>query len=71
MKNIIVSTLLVLVVSTLFVFALSYGMDKNEQVECHKWQGYAYELKGFYLTSSQAEQCAHWNIQVDAPVKNY
>lgn len=43
MKNIIVSTLIVLVLSALFVFALSYGLDKNEQVECHKWQGYAYE----------------------------
>lgn len=69
MRNIIVSALLVSVLFIAFVFALGYGLDKQERVDCYKWQEYAQELVGFYLTSSQTEQCEHWGIKVDAPIK--
>lgn len=48
---------------------LIVGMDRQDRADCLTWQSQAKQLDGFFLTQDQADQCAHWHIEVDAPVK--
>lgn len=63
-----------LLVFVIFLTIISWialiGLQREEQRECYQWQEWAQELKVFYLTPSQKEQCDRWGIQVEAPVKN-
>ncbi len=62
----IIATLLLLAG---FVWAAKIGIEKQDRADCHKWQEQAKEIKEFYLTQSQRNQCDYWDIKVDAPVK--
>lgn len=59
-----------LVVGTVAVaVAANVGLDRNAREECYHWQNDAKTLTQFYLTEAQAEQCAFYKIEVDAPVR--
>lgn len=64
----IVKALAVILVMFLFFYLFKVGIDKHDQVQCYQWQEYATKYPGFYLTQNEADQCAYWNIQVDAPI---
>jgi uncharacterized alpha/beta hydrolase family protein len=55
----------------LFIFSalLLMGVKNEEKVNCHTWQIQAKEYPGFYLTQWQKDQCDHYDITIDAPVK--
>ena len=64
--------------SAILAFALLFGMlilgaihatNAEDQADCLKWQSYAAEFPDFYLTKTEAAQCAYWHIEVNAPVK--
>ena len=69
MKNAIEFILLIVFVSLLFYVVLAIGIPKKEKAECLKWQQMAKEYQGFYLKQWQVEQCYHYHIKVDAPIK--
>ena len=52
-----------------FLFILNMGMNKNEVVECLKWQNQASEYPSFYLLQWQRDQCEAHNISIDAIIK--
>lgn len=61
-------------VAAAVLFALVGGMigkmwDISDRQDCYKWQLYAQEFEGFYLTRSEAAQCAYWHIEVEAPIR--
>lgn len=68
MKNItiIIGTLILL---TAFGWTLKTGIERGEKAECLTWQSEATQFAGYFLTKWQADQCAHYNIKVEAPIK--
>jgi len=42
------------------------GIDRDEQRECYQWQSEARDIRGYYLTAWQKEQCDHWKIRIEA-----
>lgn len=44
------------------------GWNKNEQVECIKWQEQSWKFNQFYITKWQAMQCQRWNIEINAKI---
>ena len=68
-SNAIIFILLVVIILLFFYFIFAIGIPKMEKVECYKWQQMAKEYEGFYLKQWQAEQCQHYHIKVDAPIK--
>lgn len=53
-------------VSVLGGLSLVYALDKQDRIDCLKWQREASVLQGFYLTKDEAAQCAALNISVNA-----
>ena len=55
------------------ISSLIWGADKmmqrQEKSECQKWDGEAKEYPDYYQTDWQVEQCARYNIVIDAPIK--
>lgn len=45
------------------------GLGSSEKNECVKWREQSKQYKEFYLTKWQKDQCDHYNISIDAPVK--
>jgi len=58
-----------LVISSLFAIGGVQAWNKQEQIECIKWQKQAQEFENYYLLGWQKEQCDHWGIEIDAQVK--
>lgn len=65
------------IVLTAFTWGLTTGINRGEQMECKRWQDEAKKIApysdenpgGYYLTKWQKEQCDHWHIEVEAPVR--
>jgi len=53
----------------LFIWAMETGFDKNEEVECLKWQSESTQYANYYLTHWQDEQCRAHGIEISAPVQ--
>lgn len=51
------------------VIALRYSTIENDKADCYKWQEWAKEYPGFYLTKNEVKQCEYFGIQVEAPVR--
>lgn len=64
------TTIAIIAIVILFGWAIKSGMDKQDRADCYKWQEYATEYPGFYLTQNEADQCAYWKIEVNAPIGN-
>ncbi len=60
-KPSILKVLFYLVTFTLIACSLAWignrELDKNEIIECHKWQRQAKEYKNFYMTLDEISQC--------------
>ena len=56
MKTIIQITI-VAILFVAFIFAVIFGIEKNEQVECAKLAKYDREIPEFFYTSWQLEMC--------------
>lgn len=52
-----------------FIAAIVIGLGRGETVECQQWRSDAKTLPGFYLTQWQKQQCDHYQINIEAPVK--
>ncbi len=65
------SAIIILAVAVFGALALRSGIRKTERAECMKWQGEAdaFKTAGYYLTSWQAAQCAHYGININAITK--
>lgn len=68
LKFLVFLVILIFVVANL-VMMLYIGLDKNEKVECRKWQKYSVEYPGFYLTQWQKTQCDSHQIFINSPIK--
>lgn len=49
-------------------WAAVYSLNKEEIRSCNNWRLMATQYQDFYLTRSQAEQCTHHGIMIDAPI---
>lgn len=56
--------LIVLLVIVTFLFALQYGLKKNDEVKCLQWQEYAQDFPTFYLTKAQQSECDSVGVNV-------
>lgn len=66
------SSLAILLVMVGFIASLllmSWGMDRNERVECNSWKAQSAQFPAFYLTKWQKEQCDTQGIAISAPIK--
>lgn len=45
------------------------AIDQEAKVDCLTWSQQADVYNDFYITHSQAEQCAYYKISVNAPVR--
>lgn len=61
--------LLVIGAVVAFIFLLPVSLDRQAQADCLKWQSYAKDIRGFYLTKEQKAQCDDAKITINAPVK--
>lgn len=64
-------TLIFSVIALLFFSVFLIGSDRNEIVECNKWQQQAKEYPNFYLTKWQDDQCKAHDIVIQAQVEVY
>lgn len=53
----------------LFVYLTIEAIDKQETVECKKWEQQSKEFKDFYLAKWQDDQCRKHGVEINAPVK--
>lgn len=50
--------------------SLAYiGVDRNERMECEYWQNEATRYPSYYLTRWQKDQCDHYGVSIEAPVR--
>lgn len=68
MDNFTVSVLMILLV-VFSAFAFFFGTSMQDRADCGLWANQATEYPGFYITKWQAQECAYYNIPVNAPVK--
>jgi Tfp pilus assembly protein PilO len=68
MKNIAIIIISVLAVVA-FGWAFNTGMEKSEKAECIQWQKEATQLKDYYITEWQYEQCSAQNININTTIK--
>lgn len=69
MQNNIIITVILCVIAFLLGVAVLEGMDRSARSACLEWAEMAETYPGFYLTPAEAEQCAYYQIPVDAPVR--
>ena len=59
--------LIAMIIGLGFIFK---GMiEKQERLECEKWQEWAEEYPNFYLTEWQKDQCEYHQIIIEVPIK--
>ena len=68
------STFAIIIFSIGIVIVLVVSMaeiliEKEERLECLQWKEWSKEIKRYYLTSWQKEQCDNRGININAPVK--
>lgn len=50
--------------------AVAYiGIDRQEKMECEFWQTEATQYPQYYLTHWQKDQCDHFGVSIEAPVR--
>lgn len=60
-----VLTIIVSIVVSFLIICLIVGSSERiERKECNTWHRMASEYPGFFLTASEAAQCAHYHIDV-------
>jgi hypothetical protein len=49
-----------------FIIIMEWGMERQEQYECQKWQIEAIEFadKGWSAADWQYQQCSHWGLNL-------
>jgi hypothetical protein len=57
-----------LVILALFLWMMEWGMERQEQYECQKWQTESeqYADKGYFLPKWSVDQCNHYGIEINA-----
>ena len=68
MKNIMTIVVLAALIGA-GIWALNYGVNKQEVVDCLTWQQQADVYPAFYLLKWQKDQCDAHHITVNAPMK--
>ena len=68
MKDNLVIAVIAISILVTSISAISYGISRHEKAECRKWQWQATQYSGYYLTKWQADQCAHYQIKIEAPI---
>ena len=76
MKKNTILILILIVASLAMTRLVIVGVDKQEIVECQKWERQSQEFgrydsktqTGFYITNWQSEQCKAHRITIDAEV---
>lgn len=68
---IIMAGILILLLGAAIVglYLAEVGIQKYERVECGGWAWEASEYEGYYITQWQADQCASYDIEIEAPVQ--
>jgi len=51
-----------------FVAATHIGLQKQERLECQKWELEADKYSGYFIAEWQKEQCDSFGTQIEAPV---
>ena len=69
LKNKFVKYIYIILLIASFICIWIYGFNKNEVVECYKWDAQATAYSAFYLAEWQKAQCDAHGIKIDAPVK--
>ena len=57
------------VMATIFSVVAISSWEREEKIECFKWQKEARKIRGYFLAGWQKEQCDSLNIKINAPVK--
>jgi hypothetical protein len=68
MKPLIVAVALIAIL-TVGYYLLTDAITRGERTECLSWQHDAKVYTNYYITHWQEEECAHYNITIDAPVQ--
>ena len=59
----LLTAIAILAVTLSAMLIIEHGVEKQEKVECQKWQRQAKEIKmGWYAMSWQINQCSRYNI---------
>lgn len=53
----------------LFVVAIGTGFEKQDRIDCYRWQSEAAQYPSYYLTPNQAAQCTQLGITIHTQVK--
>ena len=69
MDNTFFGIMALLVSFLVVILVVDYGMTKNEQVECYRWQSEATSRPGYYLLGWQKAQCDEHGVTINAEVK--
>lgn len=59
-----------LLLAPLFIYALSYGIKKQDRVYCEKLAVDAQKYDNFYITAGQEQMCTSYSIAINAPIKS-
>lgn len=69
MKDFLIGSLIFISCLSFVIWLAIKSVDRDEIIECRKWQEYSAQYSGFYLVKWQADQCAAHNIIINSPVK--
>ena len=51
------------------LYIANAGIQKYEKVECKRWALQATTFESYYITQWQADQCARYGIEIEAPIQ--
>lgn len=72
MMKLLLILIITFVLGYVLISGFGYGIAKHEKIECEKWANEAKNDKyapNYYITQWQADQCNHYGITIDAPIK--
>lgn len=64
MKQLLLTAIMIAGITILF----SYGMNKQERIDCNKWNEQSTAYANYYVTEWQVAQCNAHGIHLTAPV---
>ena len=65
MKESISLPIALLIVFAVLFTTIMLGFNKQEKMECQKWQGDAKFYTSYYFTDWQIKQCQHHEIELE------
>jgi len=71
LKNIVKFVMMFIASGVVFVglvYVLFTGTEKSQKVQCIKYQAYAKEFEGFWISAEDKVECDAVGISVDVPV---